>query len=304
MLYFFLFLLFSFCSFLMSGIETSFFSLSEFELHKISKRISFLKEISKEKKILLFFLISLNTFANVGIVIFSDNIFRIINLKDDLKILEIVLLLVYIVFFCEIVPKTLSIYKKTFFLKSFLFFLPIFRVFKIVLKIFLKEKNIKLKKIETDFDSIYNFLEDHKESIENEFLFLKSYNELKDRKIFEFSPQPEKIVGIKKGSLIKDAISLYRKKNFSRIPVFENGDPVGVLYVKDLLFKDERENIDVYIKDFEKVDHEKRLYEVLNFMINKNTHIVFIFKDKKFYSIVTLEDIINKILKGLKIINV
>jgi len=39
-------------------------------------------------------------------------------------------------------------------------------------------------------------------------------------------------------------------------------------------------------------------------MINKNNTYSFYFKDKKFYSIVTLEDIINKILKGLKIINV
>jgi len=288
----------------MSGIETSFFSLSEFELHKLSKKINFLKEISKNKNIFLFFLISLNTFANVGIVVFANNIFSLIGLGDYLKILEVFFLLLYILFLCEILPKTLSIYKKNLFLKSFYFFLPLFKVFKIILKIFLKEKNIKIKKIETDFDSIYDFLEEHKESIENEFLFLKSYSELKDVKIFEFSQQPEKIISIKKGSLVKDAISIYREKNFSRIPVFENGKPVGVLYLKDLLFKDEMEKIDKYSKDFERVDYESRLYEVFNLMINKKTHIVLIFKDNDFYSIVTLEDIINKILKGLKITNV
>lgn len=299
-----LFLFFSLSSFLISGIETSFFSLSTFELKKFSKKISFLEKLSEEKNTLLFFLISLNTFFNVGIVILFNKIISKLEIKIDYKVFEILFLLFYILFFCEILPKTLSIYRKSMFLKSFLFFFPAFKVFQYIFGIFVKEKKIKIKKIETDFESIYYFLEEHKENIENEYIFLKSYYELKDKNIYEFAPQKEKIVKMEKGSLVRDALSLYKEKKFSRIPVFENENPVGVLYIKDLLFKDEREVIDLYIKGFESVEYDQKLHEILNIMIDKKIHIVFIFKDDIFLSIVTLDDIVYKILKGLKITNV
>ncbi|MEJ5307332.1 MAG: CNNM domain-containing protein [candidate division WOR-3 bacterium] len=299
-----LFLFFSLSSFLISGIETSFFSLSTFELKKFSKKISFLEKLSEEKNTLLFFLISLNTFFNVGIVILFNKIISKLEIKIDYKVFEILFLLFYILFFCEILPKTLSIYRKSMFLKSFLFFFPAFKVFQYIFGIFVKEKKIKIKKIETDFESIYYFLEEHKENIENEYMFLKSYYELKDKNIYEFAPQKEKIVKMEKGSLVRDALSLYKEKKFSRIPVFEKENPVGVLYIKDLLFKDEREVIDLYIKGFESVEYDQKLHEILNIMIDKKIHIVFIFKDDIFLSIVTLDDIVYKILKGLKITNV
>ncbi|MEO0234819.1 MAG: CNNM domain-containing protein [candidate division WOR-3 bacterium] len=299
-----LFLFFSLSSFLISGIETSFFSLSTFELKKFSKKISFLEKLSEEKNTLLFFLISLNTFFNVGIVILFDKIISRVEIRIDFKVFEILFLLFYILFFCEILPKTLSIYKKIMFLKSFLFFFPFFKVFQYILKVFVKGKKIRMKKIETDFESIYYFLEEHKESIENEYLFLKGYYELKDRNIYELAPQKEKIVKIEKGSLIKDALSLYKEKKFSRIPVFEKENPVGVLYIKDLLFKDEKDVIDGYMKNFERVEYDQKLGEVLNFILKKRIHIVFIFKEDSFFSIITLDDIVYKILKGLKITNV
>ncbi|MEO0288351.1 MAG: CNNM domain-containing protein [candidate division WOR-3 bacterium] len=299
-----LFLFFSLSSFLISGIETSFFSLSTFELKKFSKKISFLEKLSEEKNTLLFFLISLNTFFNVGIVILFNKVISKVDTRIDYKVFEILFLLFYILFFCEILPKTLSIYQKIMFLKSFLFFFPFFKVFQYILKIFFKEKKIKMKKIETDFESIYYFLEEHKENIENEYIFLKGYYELKDRNIYELAPQKEKIVKIEKGSVVKDALSLYKEKKFSRIPVFEKENPVGVLYIKDLLFKDEREVIDGYIKNFERVEYDQKLHEVLNLIIKKRIHIVFIFKKDSFYSIITLDDIVYKILKGLKITNV
>lgn len=300
----FLFLLFSLCSFLISGIETSFFSLSTFELKNFSKKINFLEKLSEEKKYLLLFLISLNTFFNVGIVVLFNKIINKFYLSIDYKVFEILFLLFYILFFCEILPKTLSIYKKVLFLKSFLFFLPFFTVFQSILKIFVKEKKIKIKKIETDFDSIYFFLEDHKENIENEYIFLKSYFELRNRSIYEFAILKEKIVKIEKGSLVEDAFSVYRNKKFSRIPVFEGEIPVGVLYIKDLIFKEEKESVDRYIRNFEKVEYDQKLHEVLNLIIKKKIHIVFIFKNNSFFSIVTLDDIMFKILKGLKITNV
>lgn len=299
-----LFLFFSLSSFLISGIETSFFSLSAFELKRFSKKLNFLETLSEEKSTLLFFLISLNTFFNVGIVILFNRIISKLVIRIDYKVFEILFLLFYILFFCEILPKTLSIYRKNMFLKSFLLFLPFFKIFKYILRIFVKEKKITIKKVETDFDSIYHFLEEHKETIENEYIFLKNYYELKNRSICEFAPQKEKIVKIEKSALVKDALLLYKEKKFSRIPVFEKESPVGVLYIKDLMFKDERESIDKYMKSLEKVQYDKKLYEVLNLLIKKRIHIVFLFKNDNFLTIVTLDDLIYKILKGLKITNV
>lgn len=295
MFYAFSFFLFSFFSFLVSGIETSFFSMSNYEIEKMSNRLRYLKILFSNKNPFLVFLVSLNTFFNVGIIIMF---YETISLLDIPKIFEIFFLLIYIPLFCEILPKTLSLVRKDFFLKSFLIFYPFFSLYIFFVRLFFKNNKKGLKKFKSDFDSIYFFIEENKENFENEIDFLKNYHFYKDKKISQIL-SPEKIsIYIQKGSFIKDALKIFLEKRIFYLPVLDDEKFSGVLNFKNIFLEDQNKIIDNFIEDIPDVDYDTSFSKVLNFMIEKNTYIVFIHKDDEILSTITLDDLVNLIMRG------
>ncbi len=295
MFYTFSFFLFSVFSFLVSGIETSFFSMSNYEIEKMSKRLRYLKILFSNKNFFLIFLISLNTFFNVGIIIMF---YETVSLLNFPKIFEFFFLLIYIPLFCEILPKTLSFIRKDFFLKSFLIFYPIFGFYIFFIKVFFKNNKNNVRKFKSDFDSIYFFIEENKENFENEMDFLKNYHFYKDKKISQVL-LPEKIsIYVKKGSFVKDALKIFLEKRILYLPVLNDKEFSGILNFKNIFLEDQNKTIDDFIEDIPYVDYDTPFSKVLDFMIKKNTYIVFVHKDDEILSTITIDDLVNLIMRG------
>jgi metal transporter CNNM len=107
----------------------------------------------------------------------------------------------------------------------------------------------------------------------------------------------QKIIG-------QELLDEIREKGFSRIPVYnqKTDDMTGILYSKDLIGINTEKEIKVadLVKDNEVVSVESntKLDFLFNLLIKKRVHMAFIFNEfGVFYGIVTLEDIIEEILK-------
>ena len=102
----------------------------------------------------------------------------------------------------------------------------------------------------------------------------------------------------------KKLLNEIREKGFSRIPVYnqKTDNMSGILYTKDLIGVDETAGISVselvLENDVVSVDGDTKLDYLFNLLIQKRVHMAFIFNEfGVFYGIVTLEDIIEEILR-------
>lgn len=107
-----------------------------------------------------------------------------------------------------------------------------------------------------------------------------------------------------KKTITQDLLDEIREKGFSRIPVYnkETDNMSGILYSKDLIGLHGDSNLQVkdmvQDKEIVSVDSNTKLDYLFNLLIKKRVHMAFIFNEfGVFYGIVTLEDIIEEILK-------
>lgn len=114
------------------------------------------------------------------------------------------------------------------------------------------------------------------------------------------------IVGIERGSSLKQALALFIRSGYSRIPVFgEDSDEVlGVLYLKDVvatqqrLLSDEREpTVENLCREVRYVPESKPVGELLRELQLESTHVAIVIDEYGGTAgLVTLEDLIEEIV--------
>ncbi len=102
-----------------------------------------------------------------------------------------------------------------------------------------------------------------------------------------------------------ELLQIIKEQGCSRIPVFkENTDQaIGILYAKDLISLDDHDygkSVDALCvrEGLIKVDHQIRLDDLMNVFLEKKNHIALLYDEYgSFHGIVTLEDIIEEVLR-------
>ncbi|HHH14238.1 MAG TPA: HlyC/CorC family transporter [candidate division WWE3 bacterium] len=92
---------------------------------------------------------------------------------------------------------------------------------------------------------------------------------------------------------------------YSRIPVLSKSlKIIGILYLRDLTFIPKNKWKSIKVKDICKpavtVDYSKNLNYMLNLFKKTRTHMAIVMKDKKVYGIVTLEDVLERLVGDIQ----
>jgi len=133
--------------------------------------------------------------------------------------------------------------------------------------------------------------------------------EFGDKKVSEAMVPRTEIVSVPEDAVVEDAIELLTANGYSRYPVIKEtvDNIIGVLYVKDILMKMEKEEvtkntpIKKFIRDAYYIPESKMVTELLDEM-QKNKFQIAIIVDEHggTAGLITLEDIMEEIVGGLQ----
>jgi len=307
-----------FFSALISGSETSFFSLNSVQLEEISlmntsKSKLIIQLLNKPKQLLASILIA-NNFVNVAIVILSafitSQLFNFAEYPVFGFVIEIVLVTFILLLLGEITPKiyanqynvrfALMVSKPLSFIHKIL--LPLSKILAFSTAIVDKritKKGHDISKSELD-DAIE--LTVGEDSSKEEKDMLKGIVKFADMETSEIMKARVDISAINYTDSFKDVMGMVIKSGFSRIPVYRDSlDKIeGILYIKDLLpYFDEPSKFEWthLIRQVFFIPENKKVNELLQEFRKKKIHLAIVVDEYGGTAgLITLEDILEEIV--------
>ncbi|MFO8062497.1 MAG: CNNM domain-containing protein [bacterium] len=300
-------------SFLISGTETAFFSLTEVEIRRIGRTRPRLKKLVfnlyNERTSFLIALLFLNTFVNVFFVslfnILLKNAGFIFRGSDIVSVIIITLVLLIM---GEITPKIIAVYRTSFYISI----LPFTYILYLGVRFFSRSMAYLLMLVtgdrhsgeldENELKELLRLIKERDLSIKNEVILLEKYLYLKNLKAGDLSVPRENIEYIDREAGFEDVTENFRKNRFSRLPVInkEIDNIIGMIYFKDMIFLEQNTSIKGIIREVHFINPEIKVFKLLSFFLKNRIHIA-VLRDgnNKTTGIITLTDIIEKLLGTL-----
>lgn len=304
------------CSGLISASEISFFSLSNHNINKIRQEKTTISKkilaLLKKPEYLLSTILIANNFVNISITLISTFLTAILLKDIDNSIVIVLIQLVgitfLILFFGEILPKTIATKKYYKITKIMVYPLTILKYlcfplsyllvkFTNIIKKRIKKKDIDKISIEEISEAISyaSDLDEEKEMLED----IVNSNSLDVKEIMTSRID---VFAIDYNSPFTKIIGQIVESGFSRIPVYvDNLDNVkGILYIKDVLPYlniEDKENFywQKLIRQAFIVPENKKIIELLSDFQKRKQHIAIIVDEYGGVSgIATLEDILEE----------
>lgn len=318
----FVLILLLFISFLLSGAEIAFFSMSIKDLNVLKtrpqvgyKRIVTLLE--KPKKLWATLFVG-NIFANVGIILIANSLLpeKLEGLDVPVAIaiiLKILIIAIVIILFCEILPKIWATHHKIWFAST--------------ASLVVEVANSLLSPISKRFvnisDGVENIFKSNSASFDDEELayeidLLPDHETSKKEKqllkgIRKFGTTTVKqtmitrldVIGIENDTSFNEVMAKFRTIPYSRLPVYKNNldEIVGMLHTKDLLSHLHKNDFDWHtlLRPVFYVHEQKLIEDLLQDFRNKRIHIAVVVDEFGGTSgIITLEDIMEEIIGDIQ----
>lgn len=306
-----------FCTAIVSGAETAFFSLSPNDLEDSSQedpeKIRIISRLLEKPKKLLATLLVANNFINIGVVILfsfiGENLFAAIQSPVLKFSVEVILVTFLILLFGEVLPKIYANRNNIKFAKMIVY--PIAVLDKLLspmslpmraLTIFLQEKLGK-QKSNFSVDQLSQALEltsSEETSTEEQKILegIVSFGNTDTKQVM--SPRID-IFGLEINESFAEILPKLVAKGFSRIPVYrDNIDHIeGVLFVKDIIPYIDAEDFDwkTLLRTPFFVPENKKLDNLLKDFQKMKSHLAIVVDEYGGTSgLVSLEDIIEEIV--------
>jgi putative hemolysin len=216
-----------------------------------------------------------------------------------------------VVIFAELIPKNIGRYYKEDFscgaVKVIIFFKRLFYpliismewVSRLLVKTFIGKVKIRspfvtkeeIKSLIKEIEKAGGIDKGEKEAIEEVFEFRQS-------KIKDVCVVLRKVVGLDYTDSYNKILKIIKEKGFTRYPVFKNREIIGYINIYDLFYSPQREWTSL-IRPITKVGMNQNLYEVFTTLKSKKESIALVYKGKKIYGIVTLQDLIREIITSI-----
>jgi len=311
-------------SFIISGSEVAFFSLSNKDINILKRRKnpSFRRVVLllENSKTLSATMLIANSFVNIGIIIISNLLLDdwilslqlswIIGFLLKLSLVSFSLLLVAV-----ILPKIWATHHKLWFAASFSLFVEVLdRLFyRLSKKFILYSDNIENKispekkkgRNQSNLDNAIDLLPENEASIEEKQI-LKGIRKFGDTAAKQVMRTRLDVSGIDSKLSLSEIVKLSEDLHYSRLPVFKGNldEIVGVLHIKDLLpFLQEENDFDWHplIRNPFFVHEQKLIEDLLQEFRSKRTHFAIVVDEFGGTSgIITLEDILEEIIGEIK----
>jgi putative hemolysin len=309
-------------SFLFSGSEMAFFSLSlkDINMLKTRQQPSYKRIISllENPKILMASLLISNCFVNIGIILISNSLMdewintlgldAIINL-----LIKVVVITCALVLFCEVLPKIWATHHKIWFASTASMTVDVFNniLFKLSKRVVSFGDSIEktfhsrsTKMDDSQIDNAIDLLPDNKATNEEKQI-LKGIRKFSNTTVKQTMRPRLDVSGIEFSTSFINVIKRVKEFSYSRLPIYKSNldEIVGILHTKDLLSHLQEEEFDWHplMRPVFYVHEQKLIEDLLQDFRNKRIHLAVVVDEFGGTSgIVTLEDIMEEIIGDIQ----
>ena len=325
--YFILLFVFLVVSVFFSASETALMAVSRLRIHYLAEsgdqRAKFIQRILANPDRLLGVILLGNTLANIGAATLVTFLVATYAPPDRVRwfgLIASVVLTVIVLIFCELTPKIIAATHAEEFSRrvvwpirmSLWLFSPL-----AILAAWVATRLVRLAGLSTSVSPFAHALtEDEIRSIiatsssagmgaERKEMLHKVF-EISDTRVREIMIPRTDVTAIDINDPIAEILTLFRKTNYSRIPVYRGSfdDVIGILYVKDLLQYMQHPgdiNLQVLLRPAHFVPDSARLEQVLRQMRSMHLHMVIAVDEfGGVDGIVTLEDLLEEIVGEIR----
>ncbi len=309
-------------SFLFSGSEMAFFSLTlkDMNMLKTRQQPSYKRIVSllANPKILMASLLISNCLVNIGIILISNSLINewintfglhpVINL-----LIKVIVITAVLVLFCEALPKVWATHHKIWFASTASMTIEIFNriFFKIARQLVAFGDSVEnlfhsessgMK--ESQIDDAIDLLPDDKASSEEKQI-LKGIRKFSNTTVKQTMRPRLDVNGIEISVSFHDVLKKIKEYSYSRLPVYKNNldEIVGILHTKDILSHLKEEQFDWHplMRPVFYVHEQKLIEDLLQDFRNKRIHMAVVVDEFGGTSgLVTLEDIMEEIIGDIQ----
>lgn len=319
---FFILLVLFVLSFLFSGSEIAFFSLTlkDINMLKTRQQPSYKRIVSllEDPKALMASLLIAGSIVNIGIILISNLLLDqwidalgfhiIINFVIKVFVITAVLIL-----FCQVLPKVWATHHKIWFASTASLIVEIFNTIlhKISLRLVAFNGSVErmfhsgnIAKEDSQLDDAIDLLPDNKASSEEKQI-LKGIRKFSNTTVKQTMRPRLDVSGIEASVSFSTVLSRVKEFTYSRLPVYKSNldEIIGILHTKDLLPHADKEELDWHplMRSVFYVHEQKLIEDLLQDFRNKRIHMAVVVDEFGGTSgIITLEDIMEEIIGDIQ----
>lgn len=288
-----------------SGCETAYSTLPKSKIYEMvenketsNKLIS--KHYNKYNRILTTILIGNNLVNVISSVLMGVFLGKLFTDETLIIIISTAIVTPLLVIFGEITPKLLARKNPKKFLQIFSWWIDLnYWVFWILTwPIHKLSKDVYITNSEEDLKSIINLAQSEGVLQTGESLLAKNALDLDSTKVLSHYIKLKDVTTLSYKANVSEATQLFKETNYSRIPVEQNGQLIGILLLKDI-FHLKKGKIINYIKRVPLISSNSILSSALEKMRAARAQMGFVVENNNstdVIGIITIEDIIEEII--------